>query len=166
MAAKKKGEDRVPAGSRKSLSEMSDSHKAHVIFWEPHLENLKAEFVWIAVSRFPERGGQGPHYVAAKRGDKDFVIVDYDTANPKPITKRNILEEGITSSTAMLETFKSYRKRARDERAAASATKPKVTKPKGATKPVRKTSASSTKKAPAKPVRKPARTRKPAKSKG
>ena len=153
-AAKKgKADDRVPSGSRKSLSQMSDSHKAHVIFWEPHMENLKAEFVWIAVSRFPERGGQGPHFVAIKRGEKDYAIVDYNTADPKPITKRNILDEGFTSSTAMLETFKSYRQKAREERAVASGKpKPKV-KP-----PVRKTSTSAPKKAPAKPA---AKTTKP-----
>ncbi len=163
MAAKKKldpaKDPRVPSGSRRSLKDMSDSHRAHVLFWEPFLENLRAEFVWIAVSRYPEHGGEGKHYVAVKRGDKDYAIIDFDTSKNVKVTKRNVLDEGHTSSTAMLETFKTYRQMARDERASAT----KVAKP----KTVRKTSTSKPKKAPKKPAaRKPAtRTRKPAAAK-
>lgn len=173
MATSKKAEDRVPKGSRKSLKDMSESHRAHVLFWEPHLDNLRAEFVWIAVSRFPERGGEGPHYVAVKRGEKDYAIIDYDTSNPKKTDKRHVLDEGFTSSTAMLEAFKAYRQKAREERAAASAEK--AAKPKK--KQVRKTTTSKSKSAPKKggaksstskntPAKKKAATRKrkPAKS--
>lgn len=159
MAAKKK-EDRIPKGSRKSLSDMSDAHRDHVLFWEKHLDNLKAEFVWIAVSRFSERGGEGKHYVAIKRGDKDYAIVDYDTSNPKAITKRNVLDENMTSSTAMMETFKKYRQLARDERAES---KPKKAPAK---KTVRKTTTAKKKAAPKKAAaKKPTRKRTPAKSK-
>ena len=156
---KPENDPRVPSGSRRSLKDMSESHRAHVLFWEPFYEALRAEFVWIAVSRYPERGGEGKHYVAVKRGDKDYAIIDFDTSKPTKITKRNVLDDGFTSSTAMLETFKTYRQMARDERA--KATKP--TKP----KTVRKTGASKPKKPPAKPAaRKPAaRTRKPAAAK-
>ncbi len=163
MAAKKTldpaKDPRVPSGSRRSLKDMSESHRDHVLFWEPHLENLRAEFVWIAVSRYPERGGEGKHYIAVKRGDKDYAIVDYDTSKDAKITKRNVLDEGFTSSTSMLETFKTYREMAREERASAT----KVAKP----KTVRKTSTAKPKKGPKKPVaRKPAaRTRKPAAAK-
>lgn len=158
MAAKASGENRVPKGSRKSLKNMSESHKAHVLFWEPHLDNLRAEFVWIAVSRFPERGGDGPHYVALKRGDKDYAIVDYDTSKGTKITKRNVMDEGFTSSTSMLEAFKTYRQMARDERAEATAAK--AAKPK-AKKQVRKTSTSKPKTAPKAGAKKPA-AKKPA----
>ena len=156
-------ENRVPKGSRKSLKSMSESHRAHVLFWEPHLDNLRAEFVWIAVSRYPERGGEGSHYVAVKRGDKDYAIIDFDTSKGTKVTKRNVLDEGFTSSTAMLEAFKAYRQMARDERAEATAAK--AGKP--AKKAVRKTGTSKSKTAPKKPAgRKPAsRTRKPATAK-
>lgn len=160
MAKAKAAEDRVPKGSRKSLKDMSEAHRDHVLFWEPHLENLRAEFVWIAVSRFPERGGNGPHYVAVKRGDKDYAILDYDTSKPKKTDKRAVLDEGFTSSTAMLETFKAYRKKAKDEREAAAASK----KPTPAKKPVRKTSTAKAKPAPKTTAKKATRKRKPAKS--
>ncbi len=164
MAAKKKldpaKDPRVPSGSRKSLKSMSEAHRAHVLFWEPHLENLRAQFVWTIASRFPEHGREGSYYLAVKRGDKDYAIVSYDTTKNTKVTKRNILDEGMVSSTAMLEAFKTYRQMARDERA--STTK----KPKPKT--VRKTSTSKPKKAPAKKpaARKPAtRARKPAAAK-
>ncbi len=163
-AKTKTKENRVPKGSRKSLQSMSESHRVHVLFWEPHLDNLRAEFVWIAVSRYPERGGEGPHYVAVKRGDKDYAIIDFDTSKDTKITKRNVLDEGFTSSTAMLEAFKTYRQMARDERAEATAAK--AGKP--AKKSVRKTGTSKSKAAPkAKAAaKKPAsRTRKPAAAK-
>jgi hypothetical protein len=163
-AKKASAESRVPTGSRKSLDDMSDSHRAHVLKWEPHLENLKAEFVWIAVSRFPQKGAEGPHYVCIKRADKDFAIVDYDTANPKAITKRNVLDEGFTTASSMLDAFKAYRQMARDERAAASeSTKPAPKKP--AAKKAAATKKAPAKKAPAKRTPAAKRARKPAASK-
>ncbi len=166
MAAKKlkpENDPRIPSGSRRSLKDMSESHRAHVLFWEPFLENLRAEFVWIAVSRYSERGGEGKHYVAVKRGDKDYAIIDFDTSKSTKITKRNVLDEGFTSSTSMLETFKKYRQMARDERASS--------KPKPKAKTTRKTGTSKPKAPPKGKAKKPAarkpaaRTRKPAAAK-
>lgn len=150
--AKKPAKKQVPAGSRKSLDEMSESHRAHVERWLPHQENLKAEFVWIAVRRYPERKQEGPHYVAIKRGDKDYAIVSYDTSKPKPITKKDVLDEGFTSSRAMLEAFSRYRQIAREERKALSGT-PASAKAKAAAKKA---------KGPAKPKAAVKKTAKPA----
>ena len=141
---------RIPHGSRKSLDQMSASHRAHVEKWEPHLENLKAEFVWVAAARFAKRDAEGLYYVAIKRGQKDYAIVSYNIANPKPITKRNLEAEGFASSLAMMEAFKEFRKLAKEERQGTKPSKVKVpAKTKAASKVRAKTAAK-------KPVRKAA----------
>lgn len=129
--------DKVPAGSRKSLDSMSDSHRKHVEFWAPHKESLKASFVWAAARRFHERGGEGLFYVMVKRGGKDYAIVSYDTSKMTPITKKNVLDEGFETSSAGLETFKDYRSMAKEERAASreKASPSKPSKPKRVAKP-------------------------------
>lgn len=149
--------------TRKSLDEMSESHRKHVEQWGPHAAKLKAEFVWIAVSRFPQRGTEGKFYVAVKRGDKDFAIVDYDTTKVNTKSYRpKVVEDGFETSTAMMKAFKVWRQTAREERAAARP------KPKPATKSAKKPAA---KKAPAKAKAKPKakatakRTKAPARSK-
>ena len=141
--------------TRKALDEMSDSHRAHIEKWEPHLEALRGEHVWAAVSRVPGRGVEGPVYVALKRGPKDYVIVDYDTAKMPAVTPKRVLADGFESSSAVMEAFKEYRAKAREEREAikaAAAAKPKAKpKPKQA-----KAKAAARKSAAKKPVRKKA----------
>ena len=84
--------------------------------------------------------------------------MSYDTADPKPITKRNVEAEGFESSTAMMESFKEYRKLAKEQRQGGKS----VAKPKAATKPAPKPKP-KTKPAAKQPARKapPARSRKP-----
>lgn len=151
----------LKTSTRKSLDEMSESHRQHIEKWEPHLDQLKAEHVWAAVSRIPGRGVEGPAYVAVKRGAKDYAIVDYDTAKQVKVTPKRVLEDGFESSTALMEAFKPYRVKAKEERNAAKTTaKPK---PKAKAKPKRKAPAkkAAPKKAAAK---KPTRKRAPKKS--
>lgn len=148
--------------TRKSLDEMSDSHRKHIERWEPHLEALRGEHVWAAVSRVPGRGVEGPYYVALKRGAKDYVIVDYDTEKMTPATPKRILADGFESSTALMEAFKEFRQKAKGEREAikASSTKPKA---KAASSKAKTTSKA---KAKAKTTaKKPVRKKAPAKSK-
>lgn len=161
-ASAKKAAAKVPTGSRKPIDDMSESHRKHIEQWGPHQENLKAEFVWVAVSRFSGHGGEGPYYVCIKRADKDYAIVSYDTSNPKAITKRNVEAEGFDSSTAMLEAFKEFRAKAREERKADAAQKAPAKKAKPASKPKPKRRAApskSTKKAPASSTAKKTPTR-------
>lgn len=114
--------------TRKSLDEMSDSHRRHVERWEPHLEALRGQHVWAAVARIPGRGVEGPHYVALKRGAKDYVIVDYDTEKMTPATPKRILADGFESSGTLMEAFREFRTKAKAEREAvkSTATKPKA----------------------------------------
>lgn len=156
---------KVPAGSRKSLDDMSESHRKHIEFWGPHQDNLRAEFVWIAIRRFPERSGDGLYYVAVKRGDKDYAIVSYDTSKPAKVTKRNVMDEGFETSSAMLEAFKEYRQLAKDERneARAKANPPKAkAKPKASPAAKKATAAAKKRTTKKPPVRRkaPARTKK------
>lgn len=152
--AKSNGE--LKTSTRKSLDEMSESHRQHIEKWEPHLEQLKAEHVWAAVSRVPGRGVDGPMYVAIKRGAKDYAIVDYDTEKQVKVTPKRVLEDGFESSTALMEAFKPYRVKAKEERNASKTTaKPKKAAVKKPTRKAPKKAAA--KKAPAKkPTRKPA----------
>lgn len=138
--------------TRKSLDEMSEAHRAHVEKWEPHLEQLRGEHVWAAVMRVPGRGIDGPCYVALKRGPKDYVIVDYDTEKQPPATPKRILEDGFESSSAVMEAFKPYRAKAKEERNQARSD----------AKPAKKTASKPKAKAAAKPA---TRKRKPARSK-
>lgn len=147
---------------RKSLDDMSVAHRNHIEKWEPHLEALRGEHVWAAVMRVPGRGATGPCYVALKRGAKDYVIVDYDTEKQINVTPKRVLEDGFESSGSLMETFKTYRQKARDERKAAGpatkASKPpkrKAAPKKAAPKKAAKSKASAKKKATRKP-RKPA----------
>lgn len=154
VATKKKA---APKGqpqmkSRKSLDEMSESHRAHVEKWTPHVENLKAVFVWTAVSCIPGRGVEGPYFVAIKRGDKDYAIVEYNTQTQRV---NKILDDGFETSSAMMEAFKEWRKVAKERRAAVRGTakakrpaKAASTTPKA--KPTRKRAATTK----AKPTRK------------
>ena len=147
--------DGMLTSHRKSLDEMSEAHRAHIEKWEPHLESLRGEGVWGFASRVPGRGTLGPCFIAVKRGAKDYAIVAYDTEKMYKITPKFVLEDGIESSTALLEAFKPYRLTAKEERNAAKApakpaTKKKVAKPKAKPKPkpkVKKTAKKPTRKA-------------------
>jgi hypothetical protein len=136
--------------TRKSLDDMSEAHRAHIEKWDPHLSALRGQHVWAAVSRTPGRGVEGPVYVAVKRGPKDYVIVDYDTAKMVKVTPKRVLADGFESSGALMEAFKEYRQMAKDARAAAGSTKPKA-KPKANAKPTRKAPPKGAKKATRKP---------------
>jgi hypothetical protein len=138
--------------TRKSLDEMSESHREHIERWEPHIGKLGGEHVWASCNRFPGRGGDGPMYVALKRGAKDYVIVDYNT---EKMVKPKVLADGFETSGQLMEAFKEYRQMAKEERAAA---KPASSK-KASTK--KTTAKSSTKKAPAKGTAKKAPAKKP-----
>lgn len=156
------------AKTRKSLDEMSVAHREHIEKWDPHLEALRAIFVWVAVSRVPGRGVTGPYYVAVKRGAKDYAIVDYDTEKQVSVTPKRVLADGFETSAAMMEAFKEFRKKARTEREAAKA--PKASKPptrKAAPKTPRakSTKASTAKKAPSKAKKGKGKARKPASKK-
>lgn len=135
--------------TRKSLDEMSESHRAHIEKWEPHMDKLGGEHVWASCNRFAGRGGDGPMYLALKRGSKDYAIVEYDT---EKMAKPKVLADGFETSGQVMEAFKEYRKKAKEERASAKGEKPTKAKSSAATKP-------SAKKAPAKkaPAKKPAR---------
>lgn len=147
------------ASTRKSLEEMSQSHREHIQKWDPHLENLKAVFVWVAVARISGRKVTGPHYVAIKRGSKDYAIVSYDTEKQIKVTPKLVLVDGFETSAAMMEAFKEYRTKARAERAASKT--PKATKPpKRTTKPKAPRATSTKKKAAKKPARRKAATKK------
>ena len=151
--------------SRKGLDEMSESHRAHVERWDPHCAKMRAQFVWIGVQRFSQRGVEGPHYVAVKRDDKDYAILDYDTSKLEVKSYRlKVVEDGFETSSAMMEAFKVWRATAREERAAS---KSKPTK--GGAKPKAKTRAKpKAKKAPAKKAaakKPPTRKRAPARAK-
>lgn len=144
----------LKTSTRKSMDEMSESHRQHIEKWEPHLDQLKGEHVWAAVMRVPGRGVTGPVYVAVKRGAKDYAIVDYDTETMPKITPKRVLADGFESSTVLMEAFKEYRQKAKDERnATKTAAKPKPKK--AAKKPTRKTTPKKTTKPKAKATRKP-----------
>jgi hypothetical protein len=139
----------LKTSTRKSLDEMSDSHRLHIEKWEPHVDKLGAEHVWASANRFSGRGGDGPVYVALKRGSKDYAIVDYDTSKKQ---KAKVLEDGFESSTTLMEAFKAWRAKAKEERGDDKASK----KPAGKTKAPAKGSKSAPKKGTTKktPVRK------------
>ncbi len=154
--------------SRKSLGEMSESHRAHVERWDPHIEKLKAEFVWIAVSCLPGRGVEGPHFVAIKRGAKDYAIVEYDTEKQ---TRPKVLDDGFETSSAMMEAFKEYRKLARtrrnDVKAKTATKRPAKKAPAKKTATPRKRAAAkkpAPRKRPAPTAKRPTRKRAPAKA--
>jgi hypothetical protein len=92
---------------------MSDSHRAHIEKWEPHVEAMGAEHVWASANRFSGRNGEGPVYAAIKRGSNDYAIVDYNTETQK---KAKVLEDGFESSKTVMEAFKEYRAKAKAER--------------------------------------------------
>ena len=121
--------------TRKSLDDMSEAHRKHIEKWEPHLEALRGEHVWAAVSRTPGRGTLGPVYVALKRSAKDYIIADYDTEKRTPVTPSRVLSE-YGSSSELLTAFREFRQKAKDERAQclkdAAKSKPKKTAPKKA----------------------------------
>lgn len=149
--------------TRKSLDEMSESHREHIERWEPHLEALRGEHVWAAVMRISGRGVTGPCYVALKRGSKDYVICDYDTDKKPDVTPKRVLAGPFDSSSTLMEEFKKFRAMAKEERTAAKEAgkgKPKpVTK-----KATRKVATKKTTKTPAAKktaAKKPTRTRKP-----
>ena len=103
--------------TRKSLDEMSESHRAHIERWDKHCAAMGVEHVWIGVQRYNQRGVDGPHYVAVKKGDKDFQIRAYDTSKIDNATNRGkVLEDGFETSTALIEAFGQYRQMAREER--------------------------------------------------
>lgn len=162
MAAKKKAQMRT--SHRKSLDEMSQAHRDHIEKWEPHLEQLQGEGVWGFASRVPGRGALGPCYIALKRGPKDYMIVQYDTEKQTKVTPSKILEDGMETSTQLIEAFKPYRQKAKDERnAIKSPAKPKAkakpkpkAKKKAAPKPKPKPRAKAKKPAAKKPTRKAA----------
>jgi hypothetical protein len=103
----------LKTSTRKGLDEMSDSHRAHIEKWEPHVEAMGAEHVWASANRFSGRNGEGPVYAAIKRGSKDYAIVDYNTETQK---KAKVLEDGFESSKTVMEAFKEYRAKAKAER--------------------------------------------------
>lgn len=140
----------LKTSTRKSLDEMSESHRAHIEKWEPHVTAMGAEHVWASANRFAGKGGEGLVYALIKRGQKDYAIVDYNTETQK---KAKVLADGFESSKTGLEAFKEYREMAKAERAASKPAKPAAKKAPATKKP-----AASAKKAPAKkPTRKPTR---------
>lgn len=130
----------LKTSTRKSLDEMSESHRAHIEKWEPHITALGAEHVWASANRFGGRGGEGPVYVAAKRASKDYAILDYDTATKK---KAKVLVDGFESSKTLLEAFKEYREMAKAQRQADKPSKPKKAEPAKGTKKVAKKAANA-----------------------
>lgn len=153
--------DMAETKTRKSLDDMSESHRQHIEKWEPHLDNLRGEHVWAAVMRVPGRGVSGPCYVAVKRGSKDYAIVDYDTEKQPNVTPKRVLSDGFESSTALMEAFKEYRQMARDERAAAKPAAKTAKAPTRKKAPAKKAAAKKTTK---KPAAKKAAARKPRKA--
>jgi len=141
----------LKTSTRKSLDEMSESHRAHIEKWEPHVEAMGAEHVWASANRFPGRSGEGPVYAAVKRGQKDYAIVDYNTETQK---KAKVLADGFESSKTVMEAFKEYRAMAKEERAAAKPAKKAATKKPAAKKPAAKKTTTAKKPAAKKPVRK------------
>lgn len=115
----------LKTSTRKSLDEMSESHRAHIEKWEPHVEAMGAEHVWASANRFAGRSGEGLVYAAVKRGSKDYAIVDYNTETKK---KAKVLADGFESSKTVMEAFKEYRAMAKEERAASKPAKPAAKK--------------------------------------
>lgn len=111
--------------TRKGLDEMSESHRAHIEKWEDHISTLGIEHVWASANRFAGRGGEGPVFIAAKRGSKDYVILDYNTETKK---KPKVVADGFESSKTLMEAFKEYREQAKEERAESKPSKPKAAK--------------------------------------
>jgi len=136
----------LKTSTRKSLDEMSESHRAHIEKWEPHVTAMGAEHVWASANRFAGRGGEGLVYAAIKRGSKDYAIVEYNTETKK---KAKVLADGFESSKTVMEAFKEYRTMAKDERGA--------NKPKKAAAAKKAAPKASAKKAPAKKPTKPIR---------
>lgn len=136
---------------RKSLDELSEAQRAHVEFWTPHAAKMKVDYVWVAVSRYPQRGTDGPHYVAVKKGDKDYRIVSYDTSKLKVKSYRmTVVEDGFETSTAMMQAFKQWRVTARAEREAARGKPAKGGKKRAPAKKAAAKKAPAKRKAPAK----------------
>ena len=160
--AKKPAGEEMLTSHRKSLDDMSEAHRAHIEKWEPHLIPLGGEGVWGFASLVPGRGATGPCYIALKRGPKDYAIISYDTEKMVKVTKRHVEEDGIESSTALLEAFKPYRIKAKEERNAAKSSK--AAKPKPKARPARKAAPKKTaaKKPAAKKTAAKKRTRKTA----
>ena len=132
---------KLKTSTRKGLDEMSDSHRAHIEKWEPHVEAMGAEHVWASANRFSGRNGEGPVYAAIKVGSKDYKIVDYNTKTQK---KAKVLADGFESSKTVMEAFKEYRALAKEERGEDKAKKTPAKKA-----PAKKAAASG-KKAPVK----------------
>ncbi len=139
----------LKTSTRKGLDEMSESHRAHIEKWEPHVENMGAEHVWASANRFSERGGTGLVYAAIKRGSKDYAIVEYNTETQK---KAKVLDDGFESSKMVMEAFKEYRGLAKDQRAESREARKAATKKPAAKATTKKPAAK--KKTAKKPVRK------------
>lgn len=156
-------EDWLMAGTntktRKSLDEMSESHRQHIEKWEPHIKALGCEHVWAHATRVPGRGAEGPVYVAVKRGSKDYAILDYDTSKPKQ--KANVIADGFETSTALMEAFKEYREMAKNEKAEARAAEKPAKGPRSPKSADTKATAPRAAKAASKPAAKTA-AKKPA----
>ncbi len=149
----------LKTSTRKGLDEMSESHRAHIEKWEPHVEAMGAEHVWASANRFSERGGTGLVYAAIKRGSKDYAIVEYNTETKK---KAKVLEDGFESSKNVMEAFKGFRELAKEDRTKSREAKKASAKKSPAKK--KAPAASAKKKAPAKkkkkaPAKKPVRKR-------
>lgn len=153
--------------TRKSLDDMSDQHRKRIEFWEGHMENLRGVHVWFHVFRIPGRNVEGPCFVAVKRGDKDYMICEYDTAKPYTVTPKFILEDGIETSGQLTDAFRQYRAQAKEERAEARPAKKESTKkPDGKKKaPAKKTPAKKPVGKAKSGAKKPARKAKPARAK-
>lgn len=137
--------------TRKSLDEMSESHREHIEKWEPHISKLGGEHVWASCNRFPGRGGDGPMYIALKKGAKDYVIVDYNT---EKMVKPKVLADGFETSGQLMEAFKEYRQLAKEERAAAKPAKKASTKTAAKDKTKKPAAKAAKKPVSKKPVRK------------
>lgn len=110
----------LKTSTRKSLDEMSQSHRDHIEKWEPFIGLLGAEHVWASANRYPGRNSTGPVFVAIKRGAKDYAIVEFDTGKKQ---KAKVVSDGFESSTTLMEAFKEYRAQAKAEREAAKPAK-------------------------------------------
>jgi hypothetical protein len=142
----------LKTSTRKSLDEMSKSHREHIEKWEPFINLLGAEHVWASANRYAGRNGTGQVFVAVKRGAKDYAIVEFDTGKK---VKAKVVQDGFENSKTLMDAFKEYRSQAKAEREAsrpAKTTKASSGKKSSAKKPAAKKPAA--KASAKKPVRK------------
>lgn len=98
---------------KKALDAMSPAHRRWIERWEPMIEAIGAQHVWVSVPRFKGRG-DGPFFLGIKVGPRNYAIVEFDTS--KKTQKSKTLVANIASPKTLLEQFGEYRAAARSER--------------------------------------------------